>query len=209
MPQEIKLEAFLVFVIVACATIVSPGPGVVLTLSNSIRFGAKGAMGGIFGIATGTFLIAGLSATSLGIILATSSLAFTVMKYLGAAYLIYLGVKLWRSPPREIGLAKVKQSSWKRQFTEGFLIQVSNPKAVFFFISIFPQFVDFTKDHFQYFAILVITYSTLVICIHSCYAFLAKSARGFLATKKGNTLVNKLSGGTFVCFGLGLASASK
>ena len=80
------MENYLLFFIIAVATILSPGPGVILTLTNAIRYGFSGAMGGILGIAFGTFIVAGVSATSLGVILATSSIAFSIMKYLGAAY---------------------------------------------------------------------------------------------------------------------------
>ena len=92
------MENYLLFTLIATVTILSPGPGVLLTLTNSIRYGFFGAIGGIVGIAFGTFIVAGLSATSVGVILATSAMAFTVMKFIGAAYLIYLGVKLWQSP---------------------------------------------------------------------------------------------------------------
>ncbi len=78
----------MLFLLIATATVFSPGPGVILTLTNAIRFGVSGAIGGILGIAFGTFIVAGVSATSLGIILATSSVAFSIMKYIGAAYLI-------------------------------------------------------------------------------------------------------------------------
>ena len=67
------MESYLLFSIIAIATILSPGPGVLLTLTNSIRYGVEGAVGGIFGIAFGTFIVAGVSATSVGVVLATSS----------------------------------------------------------------------------------------------------------------------------------------
>ena len=93
------METYLLFVIIAAITVLSPGPGVILTLSNAIRFGFSGAVGGILGIAVGTLIVAIISATGVGVILATSVMIFTIMKYIGAAYLIYLGIKLWRSPP--------------------------------------------------------------------------------------------------------------
>lgn len=85
------MGSYLLFVVIAIATVLSPGPGVMLTLTNAIRFGVSGAFGGILGIAFGTFIVAGISATSLGIVLATSATAFSIMKFIGAAYLIYLG----------------------------------------------------------------------------------------------------------------------
>jgi homoserine/homoserine lactone efflux protein len=79
---------YLLFTLIATITILSPGPGVLLTLTNSIRFGFTGAVGGIVGIAVGTFVVSCISATSVEVLLSTSALAFTLMKYIGTAYLI-------------------------------------------------------------------------------------------------------------------------
>jgi len=203
------MENYLLFVLIASITVLSPGPGVILTLTNAISYGLRGAIGGILGIAFGTFIVAGISATSLGVILATSSVAFTVMKYIGAVYLIYLGVKLWNSPVKTIEDRQSSKKGKKLQFLEGLTLQLTNPKAVFFFMSIFPQFVDFTKDYQSQFVIFVITYSALVVLIHFVYAYLAKSSRRWLSSAKGGKTVNRFGGGTFVFFGIGLASASK
>ena len=205
------MENYFIFLLIACITVLSPGPGVVLTLSNTLRYGVSGAIGGIVGIALGTFIVAGVSATSLGLLLMTSSIAFSAMKFIGAAYLIYLGIKLWRSPPVTIQLnnkaAPAKNNQW--QFVTGLTLQLTNPKAIFFFMSVFPQFIDFQHSYTSQFALLVTTYSLLVVGIHLMYALLASRARAWLSSKKGGTLVNRLSGGTFMCFGLGLATASK
>jgi threonine/homoserine/homoserine lactone efflux protein len=203
------MENYLLFVLIASITVLSPGPGVILTLTNSISYGVRGAIGGIFGIAVGTFIVAGISATSLGVILATSSMAFTIMKYIGAAYLIYLGIKLWNAPVTTIEDKKNSKKGKKLQFLEGLTLQLTNPKAVFFFMSIFPQFVDFSKDYSMQFVFFVITYSSLVILIHFIYAYLAKKSRRWLSSQKGGKSVNRFGGGTFIFFGVGLASASK
>lgn len=203
------MGSYLLFLIIAIATVLSPGPGVILTLTNAIRYGVSGAIGGILGIACGTFIVAGVSATSLGIILATSSVAFSIMKFIGAGYLIYLGLKLWRSPVRKIDSTADAVKSRKLQFFEGLTLQLTNPKAVFFFMSIFPQFVDYSANFIGQFTLLVVTYSSLVVIIHVLYALLAKSARVWLCSDKGSRMVNRLGGGTFMCFGVGLASASK
>lgn len=203
------MENYLLFLIVAIVTVLSPGPGVILTLTNTIRFGVSGAVGGILGIAFGTFIVAGISATSLGLILATSTVAFSIMKYIGAAYLIYLGIKLWRSAPPKMEPNSTAIKSRKLQFLEGLTLQLTNPKAVFFFLSVFPQFIDFTANYSNQFILLVVTYSCLVVLIHFLYACLAKKARLWLTSEKGGRSVNRIGGGTFMCFGLGLASASK
>ena len=203
------MDSYFIFLLIAIITVLSPGPGVVLTLTNTIRFGVKGAIGGILGLAFGTFIVAGVSATSLGVLLVTSSIAFTIMKFIGAAYLIYLGVKLWRSPPIKIDLKDKPLKNRKLQFVEGLALQLTNPKAIFFFMSVFPQFIDFNHGYIAQFILLVVSYSLLVIIIHIFYSLLAKSLRFWLASEKGGRIVNRVSGGTFMCFGVGLATANK
>ncbi len=203
------MESYLLFVIVAIITVISPGPGVILTLTNTLRFGVSGAAGGILGIAFGTFIVAGITATSLGVILATSTIAFSIIKYIGAAYLIYLGIKLWRSSATKIEISKTTEKSRRLHFFEGLTLQLTNPKAVFFFLSVFPQFIDFTANYNKQFTMLVVTYSCLVVIIHFLYAYLADKARRWLTSEKGARGVNRLGGGTFICFGLGLAATSK
>ena len=203
------MENYLLFLVVAIVTVLSPGPGVVLTLTNTLRFGVSGAAGGIFGIAFGTFIVAGISATGLGVILATSTIAFSVMKYIGAAYLIYLGIKLWRSAPPKMEANITAVNSRNLQFVEGLTLQLTNPKAVFFFLSVFPQFIDFTENYTNQFILLVVTYSCLVVLIHFLYASLAKKARLWLTSERGGCSVNRIGGGTFMCFGLGLAASNK
>lgn len=204
------MDHYLIFLALAAVTVLSPGPGVLLTVSNSIRFGFTNTMGGILGIAFGTFAVATVSATSLGLILVASSMAFTIMKYVGSAYLIYLGVKMWRSPVVKVDIKESVPTTKTKRFIEGTIIQVTNPKAVFFFMSVFPQFVDYTAENVVgEFAALVFTYSVLVIAIHVSYALMAKSAQYWITTPNGKRLVNKIGGGTFICFGIGLATASR
>jgi len=203
------METYLLFLLVATVTILSPGPGVLLTLTNSIKYGTTGAIGGIFGIAFGTFIVASISATGVSVILATSALAFNIMKYIGALYLIYLGIKLWNSEITQIDITKKCTRNIKKQFLEGLIIQITNPKAIFFFISIFPQFINFTSGYIGQFLLLVITFSMLNLIIHFMYSYIAKNARQWLSSKRGGKIVNKAGGGTFMLFGIGLASANR
>jgi threonine/homoserine/homoserine lactone efflux protein len=92
------MKLYPLFLLMAAVTVFSPGPGVVMTLTNSLRHGLRGAFGGILGVSFGALVVAAISATSLGVILATSAVAFTTLKLMGAAYLVYLCIKLWRAP---------------------------------------------------------------------------------------------------------------
>ena len=203
------MNLYLLFLTVATLTVLSPGPGVLMTLTNALRYGLRGTIGGILGIAFGASLVAGISATTLGAVLAASALAFTVLKLAGAAYLIYLGARLWRSPPVPVASEQAHQASFKRRFLEGLSLQLTNPKAIFFFLSVFPQFIEGEAGFVGQFALLVLTYAALVVVIHTGYALFAHQARAWLTSERGGRTVNRLGGATFMCFGVALTFARK
>lgn len=193
----------------ATATVFSPGPGVVMTLTNALRGGIRSTFGGILGIAFGALLVAAISATSLGVLFAASAVAFSVVKFIGAAYLVYLGIRLWRSPPFQFVEQSADDASLRRRFFEGISLQLTNPKAIFFFLSVFPQFIDPQRSYPVQFTILVLTYSSLVVVIHTIYAVFAKRAKGWLVSERGGRTVNKAAAATFIFFGVALATAKR
>lgn len=193
----------------ATATVLSPGPGVVMTLTNSLRYGLKGTIGGIVGISFGALVVASISATSLGILLATSALAFTIMKFVGAAYLVFLGIKLWKAPAFHFKEQAPHEASFRKRFIEGISLQLTNPKAIFFFLSVFPQFIDASASYSMQFSVLVLTYSALVIVIHCLYAFFAQRAKAWLSSERGGRTINRAGAVTFVFFGAALATAKR
>ena len=203
------MNLYLLFLTVATLTVLSPGPGVLMTLTNALRYGLRGTIGGILGIAFGALLVAGISATTLGAVLAASALAFTVLKLAGAAYLIYLGARLWHSPPVPVASERAHQASFQRRFLEGLSLQLTNPKAIFFFLSVFPQFIEGEAGFVRQFALLVLTYAALVVVIHTGYALFAHQARAWLTSERGGRTVNRLGGATFMCFGVALTFARK
>ncbi|WP_137938361.1 LysE family transporter [Chitinivorax sp. B] len=203
------MKLYSLFLLMATATVFSPGPGVVMTLTNALRYGMRGTLGGILGIACGALVVAAISATSVGVLLAASALAFTVLKFVGAAYLIYLGIRLWRAPAFQFTEQSAHHASFGRRFIEGLSLQLTNPKAIFFFLSVFPQFIDHNRSYPIQFATLVLTYSTLVIIIHCTYATCARRAKNWLVSERGGRIVNKAAGATFVAFGAALATTKR
>ena len=203
------MSLYLVFLAVAAITVLSPGPGVVMTLSNALRYGLKGTLGGILGIAFGALVVAALSATSLGILLATSAVAFTVIKFIGAAYLIYLGLRLWRAPGFHFAQDETHPAGLRRRFLEGLSLQLTNPKAIFFFLSVFPQFIETERAYAPQFALLVVTYSGLVVIIHCLYAAFAHGAKNWLTSARGGRILSRAAGLTFMGFGAALATAKQ
>lgn len=199
------LSTYFLFLMFAATTVLSPGPGVVMTLSNALRTGYRGAIGGILGIALGAFVVAGVSATGLGVVLSSSALAFSVLKYIGAFYLVYLGLKSWFLSSKPVGLTDGKSLGFRVTFVEGLTLQLTNPKAIFFFLSVFPQFIHEGSDYLRHFLLLVFTYSVLVILIHSLYALFAKKAKNWLVSNRGSRLMHRTSGSAFIFFGVTLA----
>lgn len=203
------MDNYLIYVGVAIATILLPGPAVILTVTNAIQRGLLKSFAGILGVASAILMVAIISATSLGIILENSVMAFTVVKIMGAVYLIYLGVKMWRT--KEVNSVRPgrPEASYLKCFIEGFLVSISNPKAIIFFMSIFPQFINLSQEYKPQFILLAVTFSLLVIVIHTTYALFSYFAKSKLSSTRGNKVLNKVSGGVFVGFGIGLAASSK
>jgi homoserine/homoserine lactone efflux protein len=203
------MKLYPLFLVVAIVTVFSPGPGVVMTLTNSLRYGFRDAFGGILGISFGALIVAGISATSVGFILATSALAFTMLKFAGAAYLFYLGVRLWRAPSFTLAEQAARPAGFRRRFAEGLSVQLTNPKLIFFYLSVFPQFIDPQNNYAAQFALLVSTYSTLVVIIHCLYALFAQRIRTWLTSPYGGRIFNRTGAAAFMFFGAALACAKR
>lgn len=195
------------FLLMATLTVLSPGPGVVMTLTNALRHGRNETLGGILGVATGALVVAAISATGLGLLLATSALAFTALKFVGAAYLVYLGIRLWRAPAFRFEEKATPDVDFGKRFLEGITLQLTNPKAIFFFLSVFPQFIDPARAYVPQFAILVLSYGTLVVIFHCIYAAFARRLKAWLTSSGGGRVVNRVGGTMFIVFGAMLATA--
>jgi homoserine/homoserine lactone efflux protein len=146
--------------------------------------------------------VAFVSTTSLGIILKTSAFEFNVVKMAGAIYLIFLGIRMLRSKRISHTSIKMEESSFSKCFLEGFLVSSSNPKAVIFFLSLFPQFIDISKEYTPQFILLAFTFSLLVIVIHVFYVIFSTFAKSTLFSQKGSLMLNKISGGVLLVLAL-------
>lgn len=204
------MNLYALFLLMASATVLSPGPGVVMTLSNALRSGRRGTLGGILGIAAGALVVAAISATGLGVLLATSAKAFTVLKFIGAGYLVYLGIRFWRAPALNLALTTDHESDrFARRFAEGVTMQLTNPKVVLFFLSIFPQFIDPDLNYLTQFTVLSLTYALIVVAVHVLYALFARRGRRWLLSERGGRIMNRTAGTTFLFFGGVLATAQR
>lgn len=203
------MNSYLMYLVLAAVTISIPGPGVILTISNATHRGLAKSFVGMVGISLGVLLVAAISATSLGVLLASSALAFSVVKYMGAVYLVYLGVKMWRSSNRVEVCPKARSTSGLKCFSEGILLSLSNPKSIVFFMSIFAQFIDPSQGYARQFALLAITFGALILFIHTIYALTVVSLKARVTQYGRSLAINKVGGGLLVGFGVSLAASSK
>lgn len=202
------INDYLIYVILAVTVTAIPGPAVVLTIKNSLKFGYKASIANIFGNFIAMVILATISAVGLGAIILSSSILFAFMKILGCVYLVYLGIKVWRMPHiKEEKRHHIQQRSKKKfglLFKEGFGVGISNPKAIAFFTALFPQFIDPARAFIPQFLTLILTIEGISFFILTGYALLSSLASPFLSKEKPMIFFNRLTGSAFICFGLAL-----
>ncbi|KXS39656.1 MAG: lysine exporter protein LysE/YggA [Halomonadaceae bacterium T82-2] len=201
---------WLTYVGVITALIAFPGPVALLCTSQGLRHGRRRALFTIAGGIVAALVMMSLSAMGLGAVLATSETAFTLLKYLGAAYLIYLGVQAWRAPPEPQTLAAHEAedatpvSAWQL-FRRGFTVGISNPKDLLFFAALFPGFIDLGAPQAPQFAILALTWLVIDGGLMTLYSSLGERLGRWLGTRRRVRRFNRLTGGLFVVAGGSLA----
>lgn len=203
------LSLWLAFLAAAVVIAVSPGPGAVLSMSTGLRVGYRGALRAIAGLQTALLIQLAVVALGLGAVLATSALAFTALKVVGAGYLIWLGVQKWRSPV----VAEVSGDNGVRGagglYLQGLFVNLSNPKAIIFMVALVPQFIDARAPQWPQFAIIALTMVATDTVVMSGYALLAGRCRRWLSSPRMLRVQNRIFGGMFVAAGSLLAATSR
>lgn len=202
---------WLAFLAAALVIAVSPGPGAVLSMSTGLRYGYAAALRAIAGLQIALLLQLCVVALGLGAVLATSEAAFAVVKFAGAAYLIWLGVQKWRSPPEPIGGdgEGLRVQSRRQLYAQGILVNLTNPKAIVFIAALVPQFIVPDRPQWPQFAIIGATMVAVDMMVMSCYALLATRFRPLLRDPRLLRLQNRIFGGLFVGAGAMLAASSR
>jgi homoserine/homoserine lactone efflux protein len=206
----VTLSTWLVFCSVSLLTAFTPGPAVLLALSNAVSVGSRRALIGSIGNACGVFLVSAVAMAGLGVVLRTSALAFTLLKVAGAAYLIYLGIRQWRShssvlsqAPTAAAAAPVQHES-RRLFGQGLTVAVTNPKSILFFSALFPQFLAGGTSLVQQYWVLTTTFAACTVLSHLSYLWLAGSMKRLLKSSARARAFNRACGGMFVALGLAM-----
>lgn len=199
------INDYLTYVILAITVTAIPGPAVVLTIKNSMKYGYKISIANILGNFIAMVILATISAIGLGAIILASQTLFFTMKILGCFYLVYLGIKIWTSPIKEQNIeGKIDKKDLISIFKEGFYIGVSNPKAIAFFTALFSQFIDPNREYISQFTTLILTIEGISFIVLFIYALLAFKFAKYLTKEKTAKLFNRVTGGAFVGFGAAL-----
>jgi threonine/homoserine/homoserine lactone efflux protein len=191
------------FVGAVAVLILMPGPNVALIVSNSVAYGTKYGLLTVLGAATA--MVPQLIVTALGMTAALSTLGhwFEVVRWVGVAYLVWIGVQAWRAPAVDLTRMRAQPKSARAIMFRGFLVSLSNPKTLVFYGAFFPQFVSAEAPVGPQVAVLCVTFLVIAAGLDSCWALMAGRARVFLAMR--GRLRNRITGGLLMGAGLGLA----
>lgn len=207
-----SLQTWLLYVAAVFVLTITPGPAVLMCVSNGIRFGTRRTLASILGNITALCIIMAVSVAGLGAVLATSEKVFLALKWFGVAYLIYIGVKTFRSTQSSFDVEAGKGGhgvSLLRLYLNGFLMGASNPKALLFFTAFFPQFINPGAPQLPQFMVLVVTFLAFEITFLLGYASFAARVAPWLRTPGRAKMFNRVCGATFVSAGALLATVKK
>lgn len=199
-----SLQIYLAFVAACIALALLPGPIVTLVIANGLRHGTRAALTNIAGVQLGLAIVIGIVAVGLTSLMATMGYWFDWVRFAGAAYLVWLGIKLIRAPVEGLNEDAPPPPPRGGFFLQGFLVALSNPKVLVFFGAFIPQFVDMSKDHVSQVSLLGITFMATAGMTDAIYALLAGRARRFFSARRTRVL-SRISGGFMIGGGIWLA----
>lgn len=205
------LNHWLLFTTVVLGVVVMPGPAAALCLSHGVAHGRLRTLVTVLGLVLSSLVLIVLSVAGLGAVLASSALLFDVIKYVGAAYLIYLGVSIWRSRPGDAlagstaATVPVQPAPLGKLLRTGFLVGISNPKDLLFFGALFPQFIDPNVPLLGQAALLGATWCIVAFAVMSIYAAVGAKLARRVDALNARGLLNRITGGVFIAAGGALA----
>lgn len=196
------LEIYFAYVVASLILLAVPGPTVMLVVSYALAQGRKSALASVAGVGVGDAVAAGASLMGLGAVLAASATLFTILKWVGGLYIIYLGIQMWRAKPHALETVETKTASSRKVFLHTFAVTALNPKGIAFFVAFLPHFIVPESPVVPQFFILGTTFVVLGMVNAALYAYLASSVRE--RVRKPSTLraMNRLGGSVLVAAGI-------
>ncbi|MBK6868222.1 MAG: LysE family transporter [Burkholderiales bacterium] len=203
------LHVWLAYFVASWVIAVSPGSGAVLSMSHGLSYGVRQTTATIVGLQIGLTVILLVAGAGVGAVLLASTTAFMVVKLLGAGYLIWLGVKQWRTrvdaAPQDQGAAAERVGlSTRQRLVRGALTNATNPKGIVFMVAVLPQFIDPKRPLALQLLILLLTTVAVDTVVMHGYALLASRLRVLLRSVRARRTQNRVFGGVLVGMGAGL-----
>jgi threonine/homoserine/homoserine lactone efflux protein len=200
------LENWAAFAAASAVLLVIPGPTILLVVSYALGQGWRTALPMAVGVALGDFTAMTLSMLGIGALLAASAMVFTALKWIGAAYLIYLGIKLFRAGGSLDAEPRTDRVSAVRMMAHAWLVTALNPKSITFFVAFLPQFLDRHADFWTQMLIFETTFLVLAFANAFGYALVAARARRLVGNPRAIRIFNR-TGGTLLV-GAGIATVA-
>jgi threonine/homoserine/homoserine lactone efflux protein len=203
-------EIWLAFVLAAMIVLIIPGPTIILVISQAIAHGRSAALPLVAGVTLGDFTAMTLSLLGLGAILAASAALFSVLKWIGAAYLIYIGIRLWRSNPekRAIRPSAIRTSN-RSLFRSAFVVTALNPKSIAFFVAFLPQFINAQRATFPQLLMLGATFLFFAALNAMLYALFAGQLRDTMQNARVRRWFNRCGGSALIGAGIFTATLQR
>ncbi|MDV5168652.1 LysE family translocator [Photobacterium rosenbergii] len=206
------LEVWIYYVLAVLVLTASPGPSSLLCMTKGVSAGWKVGAYTALGSLTAITSILTLSFTGLGVIIASSELFFNLVKWVGAGYLIYLGVKSFTSNNTQFDKPSpiiAEPSYFASHFISGFIVGASNPKAILFFTALFPQFINPSNGLFFQYVVFAVTFVVLELSWLLFYAYLGSKSSNWVFASGRAKMFNRLTGGVFIGAGALLSTVNR
>jgi homoserine/homoserine lactone efflux protein len=200
------LSLWLTYFVATIILSLTPGPGVFSSLSSGLNHGFRMGVWNGVGMQVANLILVCVVSLGLGALLLASETLFSVVKWVGVAYLIYLGIVTWRSPARTFERQSDDARTAKDVFLKGFLVNITNPKGIIFFVAILPQFIDVDRPQAMQYTILAATTFAVDLVIMAGYTALAAKVLRVMRDARRLRWVNRTLGGAFVAAGVALAT---
>jgi threonine/homoserine/homoserine lactone efflux protein len=197
-------HAFAVFIPAALVLLAIPGPAVLYIIATSVEGGRRHGLLSVAGVHIGSLIHVVAAAAGIYALIVSSAIAFSTVKYVGAAYLVYVGIRKWLERDEPAELEARPPRSGRRVFTQGIVVNVLNPKTALFFLAFLPQFIDRDRTVWTQIAVLGLCWIALGLLSDGAYALAGGTIGGFLRRRR--RAVRYASGGIFV--GLGAVAAT-
>ena len=197
-----SIESLLAFGIASLALLVIPGPAVLYIINRSVADGRNVALAAVAGLEIGNFMHVIAATVGLSAVIATSAAAFSAVKWIGAGYLIYIGIRTLATKPQAVNQLNDPMSR-RRAFTQGIVVNTFNPKVALFFLSFLPQFIDADRGSAALQSLVLGSTFVVLGCISdSLFAILASALRGTLLRGKSLPFVQRyVAGSVFITLG--------